>query len=255
MTYCSASRSHVGGRLVNEDRVLDAADIGLWAVADGMGGHRDGAAAASGLIEALRDADHCLSGYERLTDMIERAKGINAVLFNAAASSKVSGTTLVALLAHEKHYACVWAGDSRAYVMRANVLVPITKDHSVVQYLIDRGEVAEVDRHKHPQAHVITRAVGVAPAMELEQRFDTLRDGDRFLLCSDGLSCSLQDDEIAQLMREPDLDQAADTLMAAALSRSPRDNISFVLIASGIQAPSERGAASSVGSRPFQPRL
>jgi serine/threonine protein phosphatase PrpC len=104
-----------------------------------------------------------------------------------------------------------------------------SRDHSLVQSLVDGGDVAEADRRNHPNAHVITRAVGAGPALELDRCFTSMRADDIFLLCSDGLTACFEDDELAGLL-EDDLDVVADVLLAQSLARGAPDNISFVLI-------------------------
>lgn len=230
--FFSASRSHSGRRrALNEDRVLDNSADGLWVVADGMGGLAAGEVAAMRLVEALGEAEQGLNSYARLNDLIGRVDKVNAALFEDQVSigKPPSGATVVILLAQDGHYACLWAGDSRAYLARDGRLSLITHDHSLVQELIDAGALAEGQRQSHPNAHVVTRAVGVAPLVELDRRFAPLRAGDLFLLCSDGLNACIDDGEIAAALRDFELDEAADWLLATALDRGAPDNVSFVL--------------------------
>jgi len=227
----SAARTHPGKRRsVNEDRILDRPQHGLWVVADGMGGHRGGDVAATRLVEALDDIQHDGSGYARLTDLTLKVERVNTALIAEGAGG---GSTLVALLAHETYYACVWAGDSRGYVWRDAQLTAITHDHSLVQQLVDAGALLERDRKTHPSAHVITRAIGASPTLELEQRFAPIAEGDVFLLCSDGLTASITEDEIAIALGEPDLSTSADRLLEAALAGAASDNISFIIVVAG----------------------
>ena len=228
----SVSRSHPGlRRNVNEDRVLDRADLGVWAVADGMGGHRHGDLAAARLIDALDALGSAPSGYARLTELARRVEGVNAELFDRRGAEGPSGSTLVALLVHEGHYACVWAGDSRAYLWRDGVLAPISRDHSRVQDLVDAGALSEGERGGHPQAHVITRAVGAHATLQLEPRFAAIRPGDVFLLCSDGLPTCVPDVAIATHLAADDLPGSADRLLATALDAGAPDNVSLLLVA------------------------
>lgn len=229
----SAARSHPGKRRsLNEDRILERAEDGLWVVADGMGGHRDGDVAAARLVEAIASVEHGASGYGYLTDIVAAVESVNGALFRGADAREASpsGSTLVALLIHDRHYACLWAGDSRAYLLREERLSPITHDHSLVQELVDSGELAESDRRRHPGAHVITRAVGAGPHVTLDRRFGSLADRDIFLLCSDGLTECLDDQEIERRLNAGDLTCSADLLIDAALERHAPDNISFIII-------------------------
>ncbi|MDP1617401.1 PP2C family serine/threonine-protein phosphatase [Phenylobacterium sp.] len=235
LRFRSATRSHAGlRRACNEDRLLDRPAEGLWAVADGMGGHRSGDVAAARVVEALGGLDASESGFGRLNDLVRAISEVNAELFAQSADgpgASPSGATVVALLAHERHFACVWAGDSRAYLLRDGGAAPITRDHSLVQSLIDNGQIAADARRSHPEAHIITRAVGAAAEIDLERRFAPILPGDVFLLCSDGLTACVEDEELASLIDQPDLDAAAEALLAAALERGAPDNVSLVLIA------------------------
>jgi len=236
--FQSAARSHPGGRTVNEDRLLNRPEAGLWAVADGMGGHQAGDVAAASVIDALWAIPPSGSGYFRLVDILLEVERVNATLVGGrGGGGTCSGSTLVALLAHEGHYACVWAGDSRAYLFRDGVLSAITRDHSIVQELIDSGDIAESERRRHPSAHVITRAIGAAPRIELDRRYAPIAAGDVFLLCSDGLTACLDDDDIAAALRSGDIAQFADGLLGLALARGAPDNVSLVVVRAPSPSP------------------
>jgi serine/threonine protein phosphatase PrpC len=240
LSFRSVSLTHSGcRRTVNEDRILDRPDLGFWAVADGMGGHEGGDVAASRLVEALACIDHRSSGYTRLTDIVREVDKVNSALFerDAGLGPVAGGSTVVTLLAHDGHYACLWAGDSRAYLLRAGKLAPITRDHSIVQQLVDGGIVGESERRSHPSSHVVTRAVGATPQVELERRFAPIETGDIFLLCSDGLTACLEDREIAQFLEDGDPDRSAHRMLDLALNRQAQDNVSLiVVVADGARA-------------------
>ncbi len=233
LRFLSVSRTHAGTRrALNEDRLLEHGEAGLWAIADGMGGHAGGDIAADRVIAALETVDHGASGYAYLDDLVAAVGAANAAIVDERTlrGGPLSGATLVALLAHEGHYACLWAGDSRAYRLSDGVLSPITRDHSIVQQLIDTGALSEGARRQHPSAHVITRAVGVDARLELDRRFAPIGEGDLFLLCSDGLTGCLEDGELAAILTDRDLEAAADCLLATALERGARDNVSLILV-------------------------
>ena len=216
--------------------MLERSDLGLWAVADGMGGHRNGDRAATRLLAALEapsEPSARASGYARLAELDRRAMLVNAELYSERATGGASGTTLVALLAHEGHVACVWAGDSRAYLLRGGELTLVSRDHSVVQDLVEAGALDERHRGAHPHAHVITRAVGASAQLELERRFTPARTGDVFLLCSDGLTTCLSKFQIFDLLDPEDLAGSADRLIEAALAAGAPDNVSVVLVRCG----------------------
>lgn len=217
----SVSRTHTGRiRAINEDRVLDRPDLGLWVVADGMGGHRAGDVAATALIDDLTHWGECPDG-ETLGAAIARAhEGLRTRIAGEG------GTTLVALSRGDAGVEIHWAGDSRAYLIRAGGLRQLTRDHSVVQRLLDAGLIDEAGANAHPQANVITSALGMADPV-IDMLTPTIRSGDRLLLCSDGLSRSLGDRDATG---DLPLDALADRLMTSALQRDGSDNISLVLI-------------------------
>ena len=212
--------------------MLDHAASGFWAIADGMGGHARGDVAATRVVSALAAVDQAGTGYTRVADLAAAVSGVNRSLFleGQDGASQAAGATLVALLAHDRHFACLWAGDSRAYHFRDGRLAPLTRDHSHVQELVDAGALAETERRSHPHGHLVTRAVGAGPTIDLDRRYVAAAEGDRFLLCSDGLTACLDDDAIARVLKGHDLDAAADRLLAEALAQGAPDNVSLILI-------------------------
>ncbi|MBN8809360.1 MAG: serine/threonine-protein phosphatase [Sphingomonas sp.] len=225
--YVSVARSHVGRvRLINEDRVLDCPTASLWAVADGMGGHSGGDLAAQAVVDRLRGL--ALSGRTlALTDILVALSQANADICrrNRAAASD-AGTTVVAATILDGQIQIAWAGDSRAYRLRDGRLDLLTRDHSVVQELVDAGLITPAQAERHPSANVITRALGIGDRLDCETMTADWRPGDRLLLCSDGLSRSMAADD-----RHHGTDtDIADALMAAALDRDGSDNVSLVLV-------------------------
>lgn len=223
----STARSHVGlVRRINEDRVFDWPDGGLWAVADGMGGHRGGDVAAQSVIDALRAFQ--TSGRAATPAEVLAALGAanRTIGLRNTRCGEEAGATVVALSLSGNMVHLAWAGDSRCYRIRGDGVELLTRDHSVVQQLVDAGLLTAETAAHHPQANVITRALGVEPICDIECRRVDLAEGDRFLLCSDGLSRSLSDADLI----DGSLEALADTLVAKALQRDGADNISLVLI-------------------------
>ena len=218
----SVSRSHVGRfRTLNEDRILDRPNSRLWAIADGMGGHVNGSLAAETVIAHLGGLPQ-IQEPAAIRAAIEAANG--SILEQAGGKS---GTTIVALKIFDDCARIWWAGDSRAYRLRDGKVDLLTRDHSLVQELVEVGEIAADEAAGHPRANVITRALGIASSIDLDVREIEVRAGDLLLLCSDGLSRSFVSDD---LRNEEPIDAMADRLLRNALERDGRDNISFVLV-------------------------
>jgi serine/threonine-protein phosphatase Stp1 len=229
--FLSVGRTHVGCvRNLNEDACLNRADIGLWAVADGMGGHQGGDVASATVVAALEGVSNFSTAYAFRDAAAQALTEANTKLVHLAADRGTMGSTVVALLAHEGHYACLWAGDSRAYLYRAGALKRLTRDHSVVQDMVDAGAISEERARTHPRANVITRAVGAHDRLDLENVFGAIQPGDRFLLCSDGLTAVVADREIAEHMIRAPLEAAAEKLLDHALARGAPDNVTLVLV-------------------------
>lgn len=221
----SVSRTHVGRvRLINEDRVFDDPASGLWAVADGMGGHSGGDLAAQQIVDSLREAST-----RRIDAAGTREALQNANVLIHARNRRLrldAGATVVAAVLANGCLNIAWAGDSRAYRIAASGVQLLTHDHSVVQQLVDAGTISPDMAESHPYANVVTRALGIDPSIAVDSIAVTPCPG-RFLLCSDGLSRSLR---IGDLTLEAPLEQLAESLLAGALGRDGSDNVSFILI-------------------------
>jgi serine/threonine protein phosphatase PrpC len=230
----SAARTHVGTvRQRNEDAVLERAEIGLWAVADGAGGHERGDYASSRIIAALREVDAVLSGLW----LVEEVKGsltkVNRELRARAATiapNALIGSTVAVLLIWGDQSCCLWAGDSRLYRMRAGRLRQLSRDQSHVQDMVDRGEILPEAAAAHPMANIVTNLIGAFDQLCLEERHDRLEPGDILLLCSDGLSSALSDAEMTHILTGSPLLAAADQLIERALDQGARDNVSAVVV-------------------------
>jgi protein phosphatase/serine/threonine-protein phosphatase Stp1 len=227
----SCAATHPGAvRTTNQDRFVNRPDLGLWAVADGAGGHLDGGRAAGLIAAALNAVAPGLGAGEVLSDARRRVLEAHAELVAEAADGPgLVASTVVVLLIRSDHFACLWAGDSRAYLMRAGTLHRVTRDHSVVQELVDAGAIAAADAESHPNANVITRAVGAGEALLLDKVSDRVAPGDRFLLCSDGLFKALDEARIAELVAVEDA-AAAERLILAALEAQATDNVTAVTV-------------------------
>lgn len=227
----SQGLTHVGAvRTNNEDAFLDRPAAGVWAVADGMGGHASGEVASRMVVEQLAQLpdDGSLS---LLVDAAEdRLLEVNRQLLTLAMHFKerAIGSTVVTLLARGRHAACLWAGDSRLYRLRAGRIERLTRDHAMVEDLVASGLLKRDAAATHPGANQITRAIGVSPSLFLEVELFEAQSGDVYLLCSDGLYRELKDAEIAAVLNDdaPNLKR----LLETALERQPHDNLTAVAV-------------------------
>jgi serine/threonine protein phosphatase PrpC len=228
----SAAASAVGNvRPHNEDAVLELPAAGLWVVADGMGGHRAGDVASRMIVEGLGSVRRAQRFSELLDEVEDRLRGVNEHLYEtAAARGGTMGSTVAALLAFDRHCLSVWAGDSRVYRLRAGAITCLTRDHSAVQDLLDRGVLAPEDAASHNSVNVITRAVGATSELCLDLELGALQHEDRYLLCSDGLYKELGDAEIATGLAQRDPHAACEALIATALAGTCADNVSVVVV-------------------------
>jgi serine/threonine-protein phosphatase Stp1 len=233
MQFECVSRTNVGlKRQINEDSVLVRTERGLWAVADGMGGHDAGEVASAKVVDALA----ALPAADGLDTLVESAVAalirVNRELIALATSNgsqRTIGSTAVGLIISGDRYCCFWAGDSRAYRLRGGEIARLSKDHSLVQGLIDAGLLKPEEAEGHENANVITRAVGVIPELVIDTVVGDVQSGDLFLLASDGLTRLVSDDEIAAELESQPLDQAADRLIETVLERGAPDNVSLVI--------------------------
>ena len=231
----SRHATHPGARRAdNEDRCVDRPDLGLWAVADGAGGHEAGEVASGMLADMLDAIPVGLDAAELLAQVRGRISQTHQALCEEAARRgphTMIASTIVVLIARDEHFACLWAGDSRGYLLRDGIMQQITRDHSLVQELVDAGAIRQEDAEHHPHANVITRAVGAeAEEFELDKVSGRLLPGDRFLLCSDGLCKTLPDQEIAELLASPSDAPVTDLMIDAALARRVNDNVTAVAV-------------------------
>ena len=234
--WSSAGRSHVGMvRAINEDACLVMPEIGLWAVADGMGGHEAGDLASRMEVEALQQIPPPVDWSDFLQSVRATLHEVNRELREESArryQNRTIGSTVVVLLAHEDQCACLWLGDSRIYRLRDGQLQQMTRDHSHVQQLVDQGLLTPEEAHRHPLANVITRAIGSTDDLQIDEVVHPLQAGDMFLLCSDGLNKTVSDEEIARLLAHSDHDcqEAVKAFIHLALMRDASDNVTTVVV-------------------------
>jgi serine/threonine protein phosphatase PrpC len=230
-----AAATHVGAvRKVNEDSVLALPAQGVWLVADGVGGAAAGDWASQQVVAAF-------DGFVRPPDAPGFLAASRAALDRANAilrervhrGERQAASTVVLLIVFGNHYTCLWAGDSRAYLRRDGRLVQITRDHSMVQELVDAGHLSPAEALKHPNANVITRAVGAADELVVDRVAGHLVPGDHFLLCTDGLTKMIEEPEIDAMMAMFDDDaELCRQLIDRAVALGGDDNVSVVSVRS-----------------------
>src|SRR5438270_587038 len=209
-----AARSPVGLlRAINEDAMY--AGPRLLAVADGMGGHAAGEVASRVAIETVAPLDDDLPGSDLITalrDAVETANGYLRDMVAADSALEGMGTTLTALLSAGQRLGLVHVGDSRAYLLRDGELNQITHDHTLVQSLVDEGRITPEEATTHPQRSWITRALDGRGEIELDLSIREARPGDRYLLCTDGLSGVVSEDTMQEALLLPSPQEACDRL-------------------------------------------
>jgi len=229
--WFSSARTNVGHvRKANEDSFLDAREQGLWAVADGMGGHSRGDRASQLIIESLHDFKATKKPDHDLDNIVQRLEHANRVCREESDGAAMMGSTVAALYVYGTEAYVIWAGDSRIYRFRDPDFIQLTDDHSLVQELYRLGELEADDLDSHPSSNVITRAVGVHDTLEVQVRKIKVKAGDRFLLCSDGLFKDVVVPELKERLTQANPDQAIDALMSLALRRGGTDNITAIVV-------------------------
>ena len=228
----SWAKTHEGRvRDHNEDSFCAREAQGLWAVADGMGGHEGGEWASAKLVEelnALDLPDDFDAACEAVAEAIRSAN--RAILVEAGRRGKQMGSTIVVLLAHGQRQAALWVGDSRAYRLRDGALDLLTRDHTQVQDMVERGILSAEDAIGHPMGHILSRAVGVREEVQVDRIVGDIQPGDVFLLCSDGLHGYVEETEIARLLARGSPERASEELVDLTLANGAPDNVTVVAI-------------------------
>lgn len=233
LRWTSAARTDVGlVRSRNEDAFLDLAVRRMWSVADGMGGHAFGDVASRMVVDGLAALPAAASLRQAVADVRDQLLATNRALVEEAAARQVPviGSTVVVLLAWGNAGTCIWAGDSRVYLCRGGTLHQLTRDHNQFEELQARNGLSAAEAQAYPGSNMITRALGAADSLELDEMDVQVCDGDVFLLCSDGLSNMVAEDGIRGALASGDCARAADELVALALENGGRDNITVVVV-------------------------
>jgi serine/threonine protein phosphatase PrpC len=244
--WIGIGRSEVGRvRSANQDAFTVIDQYGIWAVADGMGGHMGGDIAAQTAIRTVESQAASLSealrgGHtpptEVLMELIGRAHETILDRTRSQPKLKGMGTTIVLLAivpAPDPVAYLAHVGDSRAYRLRSGSLTPLTKDHSLIEKYLERGILTPLTAKTHPERHVLTSALGIPASATPTIAAFPIQEDDLVLLCSDGLTKMLQDDHIQRILAqsEPDLTHLCNRLVTEALERGGEDNVTVVVVA------------------------
>lgn len=227
------AKTHVGlKRPVNEDAVLALPELDIWMVSDGMGGHDAGDYASRLIADSVAMIPIGLDPTDRmhaLRDAIHTAHQI--IIAEAEARGRgVIGATVAALMMANGHFVGIWAGDSRIYRLRAGAIEMLTTDHSAVAELVLSGKMSWDEAEQHPQSNAITRAVGVGDDLELDKVRGEIQAGDRFLICSDGLTKYATFGMLQDALTRYPIETVSDQLIKIALTGGGADNITVIVI-------------------------
>lgn len=229
LTHRGMVRAH------NEDSVLSIPEVGLWVVADGMGGHAAGDVASQTIVEAAARVGRPSSIADlqaRFLECLTQAHDDIRDYSHDHGGSTV-GSTVVALLCWDGQFACIWAGDSRIYRLHNAKLDQLTTDHTEAQELLRRGILTAEQALTWPRRNVITRAIGVFETPNPDQITGDIVSGDAFLLCSDGLTEHVTNSEIAFHLAHDDPQTCCAALINLTLERGARDNVSVIVVQCG----------------------
>jgi protein phosphatase len=255
ITFCSATLSHIGKvRKLNEDAYLERPDLGLWVVADGMGGHSAGNVASQLIVNTLNKLEPQQTLAAFISTIEEDLQAVNQKLVAMGRERhQVIGSTVVALLVHGQQCAYLWAGDSRAYLFREGTLTQLSSDHSQVELYVQLGILSREEAVTHPSSNLILRAIGAEEHLSVESQVLDLQPNDRYLLCSDGLYKHVGDAELARFLGLGSAAQVARALVDAALAGGGSDNVTVSII--DIRPSSTQGYAAEESTYNDDPEL
>ncbi len=217
----------------NEDSLLDKPEIGLWVVADGMGGHEGGDVASQMIVESLGKIHEGVTLDRYIDDIEDRLIKVNERLINKAQKSEKNttiGSTVVGMVAYDRFCTFFWAGDSRLYRLRDNSLRQLSIDHSQVEIYVEQGLISRREAATHPHGNMITRAVGASDDLYIDFDIQEMQSGDRYMLCSDGLTKHLEDIEFEEMLSEGNVEEACKELIALTLERGAGDNVTTIVV-------------------------
>jgi len=233
MTIRFSATTHVGRvRKINEDSILSLPDQKIWVVADGMGGHEAGDFASQTIVDTIAMMPPDLPPGDLMRGLRQSIMTAHDTI-RTEAEKRFKGTvgaTVVALILTDEHFVAFWAGDSRLYRFRDGEIEMLTTDHSFVADLVLDGQMTWDEAEQHPQSNAITRAVGVGEVLELDKiRGDVVR-GDRYLICSDGLTKYAGFKTLEGMVVGAPIETVAEKLQNFALAAGGGDNVSIIVV-------------------------
>jgi serine/threonine-protein phosphatase Stp1 len=231
--YRYTAQTHVGlKRKVNEDSVLALPEQDIWLVADGMGGHQAGDFASRAVADTVAMIPPGLDPTARMHALRDAITSAHQVIRTEAEArgAGVIGATVVALMMANGHFVGLWAGDSRIYRLRDGLIEMLTTDHSSVAEYVLAGKMSWDEAEQHPQSNAITRAVGVGDVLELDKVRGDAKAGDRFLVCSDGLTKYATFAMLQDILSTTPIETVVDRLVQVALAGGGADNISAIVV-------------------------
>lgn len=217
----------------NEDSLLDKPEIGLWVVADGMGGHKGGDVASQMIVKSLGKIHEGITLDRYIDDIEDRLLKVNERLIKKAGESGKNvtmGSTVVGMVAYDRFCTFFWAGDSRLYRLRDSLLRQLSIDHSQVEIYVEQGLIDRKEAATHPHGNMITRAIGAAKDLYVDFDIQEMQSGDRYMLCSDGLTKHLEDTEFEEMLSEGSAEEACKALTELTLERGAGDNVTTIVI-------------------------
>lgn len=227
------AKTHVGlKRKVNEDAVLALPDQHIWLVSDGMGGHDAGDFASRLIADRVAMIPQGLAPTDRMHALRDALKSAHQIIVQEAENRGrgVIGATVATLMLANGHFVGLWAGDSRIYRLRDGNIEMLTTDHSAVAELVLAGQMSWDEAEQHPQSNAITRAVGVGETLDLDKIRGEVQRGDRFLICSDGLTKYATFDVLRRHLMQLPIETVSDQLIQIALSGGGADNITVIVV-------------------------
>ncbi|GAB1269904.1 protein phosphatase 2C domain-containing protein [Aurantivibrio infirmus] len=230
----TSSLTHTGTiRKKNEDALVAMPKAGLWAVADGMGGHEAGDYASQCIIGHLYQAGLAFNGMNLVNKVPDILKAANLEIFNYARQrdeESIVGSTVTLLIMEGDKYHCFWSGDSRCYLLRENIIKPLTQDHTEAYELFEQGRISADQIETCPESNVLTQAIGIDEIPYIDYTQDYIYEDDRFLLCTDGITKVFSDQKIQMFLQEKNIDKINQGFLNEALEAGAPDNLSSIII-------------------------